>query len=120
MSVSLPLLLHSIKRWNRRKGKVVFNVYGRTATAKPSNLRGGELVEENLYVSTIGAPQEADETHSMQSIELVFTDGAGDKSPEPERGEEEEEEAEKLSLGSGMDVKINFIVPGDDESDTAL
>jgi len=98
---------------------VVFNTYGRTPSFKPSNLRGGDLVEENP-----GARGKAVEEQSMQSVQLVFEE-KGAESPDITEDAAGavgggDEELERLSVGSGMEVKINLATTIDEEKDTPL
>lgn len=96
---------------------MVFNTYGHTPSQKASNLQGGELVEENLYVTNAGAEKDND-NESMQSIQLVFGDGV--ESPDVvENAEVEGDGGDKGSTGSGMEVKIDLLAH-EEQKDTAL
>lgn len=107
-----------------RRGKVVFNTYGRS---KNTNLRGGDMVEENLYTTNDVVVKSAtnEDEQSMQSIELAFTGGgAGDEDSSsqevgPDKPIDGGEDIERLG---GMDVKINLAASMEEDpmKDTAL
>ena len=119
----------------------MLNTYGRTPSSKrDTHFQGGELVEQNVYATGVGKADDDDDDRSMQSVQLVFEEKGGAESPEfaqslekKEEAEEEEAEAkaeagakraagdevEKLSIGSGMEVKINLTAFGEDK-DTPL
>lgn len=97
---------------------MVFTTYGRDPTPK-SGLHGGELVETNLYVTTVGKKDSDGE--SMQSVQLVFGDGTESPDVVENPGGEDEEDEDRESTGSGMEVKIDLLAnQKESEKDTAL
>lgn len=73
---------------------MVFNTYGRGPSKKGSELKGGEMVEENPYVTP------GEDNVSMQSVQLEFTETRSDTSVEP---------AEPPELGAGTEDKDNLV-----------
>lgn len=95
----------------------------RNLSSKPPALIGGDLVEENLHVTSLQAGDSNDDDKtSMLSIRLEFVDLQVENSKEPEaerEGEEREGEGEEEETGktasSDMEIKIDLVVEDEEE-----
>lgn len=95
----------------------------RNLSSKPPALIGGDLVEENLHVTSLQAGDSNDDDKtSMLSIRLEFVDLQVENSKEPEaerEGEEREGEGEEetgKTTSSDMEIKIDLVVEDQEEA----
>lgn len=121
MSATTILFAHSY--YKCRSGKVDFYTYG--SVQKITQLRGGELIEENIHITSISSSkrQEEEEDEEEQSVELEFTEGPVTPEVKPEN--DGGEKGTGTSLGEfemGAQVKIDLSASEVDEGhrDTAF